>query len=524
MRRRNLAALTLAALVPLSAVGISQAEMTATPGKPFTVATGTCDERFEVARPLREVVSAHAAAAATAATLNRDGTAAAAAAAASDDAASTIATAGGLTAADVRALVTDPSVHVVGDCKLAYAEPASLAPPHPTDIAQQRSSASAKQAAAAQLPAPTVKKVFNLSSKKAAPLTIYLDFDGANLKHTAHYDKRRPATATAGRFNLDNNDKAYSEAERRAMFEIWQTVSATYAAWHVNVTTVKPTFDDLKRSGPNDRRYGTTIVVTGSHPGGAACSCTGWAFIGTFDTTWTNQMEYRTGLVFAQRMRAYMADHADLVGKVIGSVASHEVGHQLGLKHDGGKDSEYHQGNEVWGPIMGSAYKAPLMQFDKGAYAGATNRQQNDLVIISRQLPRAGDQHPGKPSAAVEIPLNKAQYPMLGIGDGDAFKVNLTKGQRVRIGAVPAARFSPLDLQMQVYDRTGKVLATRNPGTSAKDRNTAVGVGAWHDFTATYTGKYTVRIAAGVSVSTSGTRYTGQYGNYGRYRLRVSTS
>jgi hypothetical protein len=72
--------------------------------------------------------------------------------------------------------------------------------------------------------------------------------------------------------------------------------------------------------------------------------------------------------------------------KAIAETISHEVGHNLGLSHDGDAIWDYYNGQGSgetgWAPIMGSSYYQPLSQWSQGEYAGA-NQKEDDLAIIS---------------------------------------------------------------------------------------------------------------------------------------------
>ena len=74
--------------------------------------------------------------------------------------------------------------------------------------------------------------------------------------------------------------------------------------------------------------------------------------------------------------------------KYTADAISHEVGHTLGLHHDGKGTTEYYAGHGSaptgWAPIMGVGYYRKLTQWSPGDYAGAT-QHENDLAIITTQ-------------------------------------------------------------------------------------------------------------------------------------------
>lgn len=78
---------------------------------------------------------------------------------------------------------------------------------------------------------------------------------------------------------------------------------------------------------------------------------------------------------------------------------STELGHNMGLSHDGVKDpatgattSGYYQGQGDWAPIMGVGYYKPTTQFSKGEYLNA-NQLQDDYNVISTKVPYIAQLH-----------------------------------------------------------------------------------------------------------------------------------
>jgi len=244
--------------------------------------------------------------------------------------------------------------------------------------------ASAGPAAAALGPDLT----FKLHSNPTANHRIYLDFDGYSLASSEWEDG---AALQVGAFY----GSPFSAAAHQAIQDIWRRVAEDFAPFNIDVTTEEPTSEDLKNSGAGDSRWGirvamttNTNLLTNAAILNAGAGSGGSAFLGSFN--WATD---DVCLVF----NGYNATDAASIYAAAETV-SHEVGHSLGLSHDGGSfgsDSNYYEGHgsgaTSWGTIMGAPFiKADenVTTWSQGDYIGANN-QEDDLGLITGSVSNA---------------------------------------------------------------------------------------------------------------------------------------
>jgi hypothetical protein len=155
---------------------------------------------------------------------------------------------------------------------------------------------------------------------------------------------------------------------------VWQRVSEDYASFDVNVTTEEPAPGVIERSSLSDNVFGTRAVVSADVGMQTTCGCGGVAYLGVFDFTGTSHANYQPAWVFTKGVGTG--------AKNITEALSHEVGHNLGLSHDGTATEGYYRGTAGWAPIMGVGYYEGLTQWSRGEYPNANN-QENDYSVIA---------------------------------------------------------------------------------------------------------------------------------------------
>ena len=75
--------------------------------------------------------------------------------------------------------------------------------------------------------------------------------------------------------------------------------------------------------------------------------------------------------------------------KNVAEAVSHEVGHTLGLSHDGDDVEEYYRGAGDWAPIMGVGYSRKITQFSRGVYQKASNTENDWAIMMEKIAPRS---------------------------------------------------------------------------------------------------------------------------------------
>ena len=359
-------------------------------------------------------------------------------------------------------------------------------------------------------------QTFKLHSRTGAKRTIYLNFVGATLTGTAWNSSSQP-TITALPFDLDGVPYTFSTTELQRIQYIWKRVAEDYAAFDVDVTTEPPPADRITRSSSSDDTFGTTVLITKRTF--YNCSCGGVAYLTVFDDVGDY---YKPALVFY-----------DMLGsgneKYVADAISHEAGHNVGLGHDGTSTTGYYQGHGSgttgWAPIMGVGYYQQLVQWSKGEYAGANNKQDDYVVMQATGLPVRTDDHGNTIGTATPLTSSTVSGVTTVSGSGvierqsdvDAFSFVAGAGS-VTISVTPAPRGPKLDILATLRDGAGTVLATSNPVDSLPATLTANitapgtyyvtvdGIGKGDPLTTGYTdygsvGQYTVSGTAQASTS-----------------------
>ncbi|OUL26103.1 hypothetical protein BV372_27350 [Nostoc sp. T09] len=301
-------------------------------------------------------------------------------------------------------------------------------------------------------------QVFSLNSNAGANHTIYLDFNGHTTTGT-YWNDNYANSITTSAYDTDGNTSSFSTTELENIWNIWRRVAEDFIPFNVNVTTASPSTSDLINSGSGDIRWGVRVVIGGNNSWYGAGASGGVAYVGSFN--WDSDTP---AFVFSDNL-----SNGNV--KYVAEAISHEVGHTLGLAHDGKTDgTEYYQGHQGWASIMGVGYSQELTQWSKGQYSGANNTE-DDLAIITEKngFGYCTDDYGSSLSSASNLSFSGSTVKTYGIiernTDSDWFTFNSNGGNlALNINAFELG--ANLDILVQLYDSFGQLIATYDPTDS----------------------------------------------------------
>ena len=235
-----------------------------------------------------------------------------------------------------------------------------------------------------------------LASRTGAAYTLYLDFAGFSFTG-AWGGLATPGDTPA--YNLNDEDPAaFSSGEVANMRVIWTRVAEKYAAFDINVTTVDPAATagsdatDAARQQYYDARprlMHTVIGGSGAWNGGGGVSYVNKAQYSYNNPTVNDGAGngWHTDFVFSALAPTRLSFVSD--------AAAHELGHGLGLNHQGDHftaadgtvyNNEYSRnggftGPGTFSPVMGNSYSVQRGLWRVGRQTGTT--VQNDIRVLA---------------------------------------------------------------------------------------------------------------------------------------------
>ncbi|MEY4387450.1 MAG: hypothetical protein RLY20_2733, partial [Verrucomicrobiota bacterium] len=212
-------------------------------------------------------------------------------------------------------------------------------------------------------------------SRPGSANILFLNFNGETVTGTQWNTTSNRTTFNAVPFSIDGDYANFSDTEQISIKRIWQRMAEDYAPFDIDVTTERPaTFTT---------RTAHALITRSTDANGLpnpASNAGGVAYVNVFGSA--SYATYRPAWIYSDNLgpgeESYIAE-----------AASHEIGHNMGLSHDGTSTSGYYgghgSGDTSWGPLMGTGYNRNVSQWCKGEYFGANNTE-DDLSIIAGKL------------------------------------------------------------------------------------------------------------------------------------------
>lgn len=317
----------------------------------------------------------------------------------------------------------------------------------------------------------TESNVYKLESKPQAPNCIYLDFDGENV----------------GQMGWSQYSGSVVTISDAMVKKIWEAVAMDYLTFDVNVTTSLAVFN----SYPATKRVMQVYMDYGSP---------GWLGI-----AYLNSFGGKPCLV-------QVGQNPSDFDTYLFRTPSHELGHTMGLKHDGNTAGvDYYGGHGEYVPIMGTGSRV-FSLWCKGEYAGANNTEDDISIITSKLGSRLDDNTLTRyiSYAANGSILNADNTGIIEkSSDIDEWVFSVTASGNVNITVDPILKFTDLDVELLVEDQNGNQIALINPvGSRSANFNQTLNAGNY---------KLKIRAGSELTPSTGWSTYAvfGYYEIYG---------
>ncbi|MEN9867527.1 MAG: hypothetical protein RL748_3117 [Pseudomonadota bacterium] len=255
------------------------------------------------------------------------------------------------------------------------------------------------------------------------------------------------------------------------MYRAWQSIADQYSMLQLNVTTNRAVYDAAKSA--NVLRTGIINFINQDGRSFAPVHSFGTTSAGTLYRNPSSGFDYGYG---------------------IGMTGAHEVGHQMGMLHDGGgSGGEYFEGIAAyqWGPIMGNYWQGggwanQLFTWSRGEYNTASNREDDlKIMTVDEAVPYVADDNAS--GKALVVGSNGAVEPTSNWGqiernsDSDSFTFTLGAAGSVSLRIDPIEYLRMLDVEASIVNSAGTVVASSNKAVhrSAEFTNLSLPAGSY---------------------------------------------
>ncbi|MCV2359093.1 pre-peptidase C-terminal domain-containing protein [Paucibacter sp. TC2R-5] len=258
---------------------------------------------------------------------------------------------------------------------------------------------------------------------------------------------------------------------KEQMYRAWQSVADQYSMLNMNVTTNRTVYDAARAA--NTLRTGIINFVNQDGRSFAPLQSFGTTSAGTLYRNPSAGFDYGYG---------------------IGMTGAHEVGHQMGMSHDGGgTGGEYFEGIAAyqWGPIMGNywmggSWANQLFTWSRGEYSTANNQEDDfRIMTVNESVPYVADDNvSGKAlalRAAGEINPQDNWGQIERNSDSDVFNFTVAASGVLNLRIDPIEYLRMLDVDASIINAAGQVVARSNLAVnrSAEFKNLQLGAGSY---------------------------------------------
>lgn len=258
----------------------------------------------------------------------------------------------------------------------------------------------------------------NLQSKPGAPHLLLLDFDGEDISSWGY---NFPTVYASN----------YTEEQIRL---VWEVIAADMLTFNINVTTNRKLYDDHLTSQKLICVFGE---ATGLNKVGGKSLVN---IFGTGSGCLVNSKNGDKGIETAH-------------------IGSHEIGHAMGLMHDGtmwpGPSIPYYEGHADWAPIMGISYGKKYVTWSKGEYEFAS-QAEDDIAKIGIHAGFAVEDQTNATNLVIgkgdSLNFEQNNGIIENSNDVDTFQFELSKKGLIDLLISPAIEHTNLDIDISLLD------------------------------------------------------------------------